>query len=34
VVPKNLARRSFGLLVSAPRCCSRRSGRLGGAAAA
>src|SRR6266478_1284818 len=33
-VPKNLARRSFGLLVSAARCCSRRSGRLGGAVAA
>src|SRR6266436_1093071 len=34
VVPKNLARRSLDLLVSAPRCGSRRSGRLGGAAAA
>src|SRR5665647_2111491 len=33
-VPKNLARRSFGLLVSAARCCSTGSGRLGGAAAA
>ena len=30
---RNLARRNFGLLVSAPRCGSRRSGRLGGAAA-
>src|SRR5664279_3836731 len=27
-VPKNLARRSFGLLVSAARCCSTGSGRL------
>jgi hypothetical protein len=33
-VTKNLARRNFGLLVLAARCCSRRSGRLGGAAAA
>ena len=31
---RNLARRNFGLLVLAARCCSRRSGRLGGAAAA
>src|SRR5450759_1485918 len=30
-VPNNLARRSFGLLVSAARCCSTGSGRLGGA---
>src|SRR5664280_525671 len=27
-VPKNLARRSFGLLVSPARCCSTGSGRL------
>src|ERR1035437_7582610 len=27
-VPQNLARRSFGLLVSAARCCSTGSGRL------
>src|SRR6266403_1789796 len=33
-VPKNLARRSFGLLVSAARYCSTGSGRLGGAVAA
>ena len=33
-VPKNLARRNFGLLVLAARCCSTGSGRLGGAAAA
>src|SRR6266404_4670084 len=33
-VPKNLARRSIGLLVSAARYCSTGSGRLGGAVAA
>src|ERR1700692_949652 len=33
-VPKNLARRNFGLLVLAARCCSTGSGRLGDAAAA
>src|ERR1700676_4356047 len=32
--PKKLARRSFGFLVSAARCCATGSGRLGGAAAA
>ena len=31
---EDLARRNFGLLVSAARCCSTGSGRLGGAAAA
>ena len=31
---RDAPRRSFGLLVSAPRCGSRRSGRLGGATAA
>src|SRR5258707_9479209 len=30
---RNLARRNFGLLVSATRCCSTGSGRLGGAVA-